>query len=391
MRWLLLVCVTACGFSTRIPGAPDDGGPGDGPDAVDPTGDGPLQPGCRVVEIEAMSAQTCVRRSDGQVFCWGRNADDAIGVVSTTTCAGGDDCVRVPAKLTLPEAIVELGLGDRHSCALSATKTYCWGRNANGQFGDNSTNNATTPREIPLRSGASAIRGGSEHTCSLHAGVVLCSGRNQFGEVGDASTTQRETPTAAGVAGTSTAIGAGFEHTCAVNLGNVFCWGRNASASVDTSGNTPITSPRMVANVANATAVVGGVAHTCARIMDGSVRCWGANNLGQLGVGNTAVQTGPQTVTISGVSQIAAGVNHTCVLAGTGVWCWGEDYGPGPVQVNFAGAPPTTASAVAAGSYHDCALMTDGTVRCWGNNMYGQLGNNSTTSSTTPVQPVVCP
>lgn len=144
----------------------------------------------------------------------------------------------------------------------------------------------------------------------------------------------------------------------------------------------------MVTNVQNATAVVGGVEHTCARINDGSMRCWRRNTSGQLGVGNTNVQNGPVTPAISGVTQIAAGADHTCVLAGTGVWCWGEGYPSGPTQINSGGM---AAKAVAAGSYHDCAILTNGTVRCWGSNAYGQLGNNSTTNSATPVQAVVCP
>ena len=386
MRWWLLVVITACGFSTRITAGAGDGGPGDSVDADPNMPDGPPQ-GCRAVEIESMSAQTCVLRSDGEVWCWGRNQDNAIGVPSTSTCTGGDACVRVPTKLTMPEVIVQLGLGDRHSCAMSATKTYCWGHNNNGQFGDNSTNNAAAPRAIALRAGATAARGGDAHMCSLHAAGVLCAGQNQFGEIGDMSTTQRETPTAAGLAGIVTALGAGFHHTCAIVGGAVSCWGENTSAQVDTTGNTPVTSPRTV-GVGSATAVVGGVAHTCARISDGSLRCWGLNTNGQLGVGDTSPHTGPQTLGLTGVSQIAAGTNHTCALVGTGVWCWGEGYANAATQIDFAGGQ---ASAIAAGSYHDCAIMTDGTVRCWGVNSYGQLGNNTTQTSATPVQAVVCP
>jgi alpha-tubulin suppressor-like RCC1 family protein len=387
MRWLLLVVVTACGFSTRITAGDGDGGPGDGPDADPDAADGATQGGCRAVEIESMSAQNCVLRSDGEVRCWGRNEDGAIGVPSPNTCMSGDACVRTPTKVTLPEVIVQLGLGDRHSCAMSATKMYCWGSNSNGQFGDNSTNSATAPREIGLRAGATAVRGGDFHTCSLNAASVRCSGRNQFGEIGDMSTTQRDTPTAAGLAGVVSAIGAGFHHTCAIVGGAVSCWGQNTSAQVDTTGNTPVTSPRTV-GVASATAVVGGTAHTCALISDGSLRCWGANTNGQLGVGDTSPHTGPQTLGLTGVSQLVAGANHSCALAGTGVWCWGEGYTNAPAQINFGGA---AASAVSAGSYHDCAIMTDGTVRCWGVNSFGQLGNNSTQTSATPVQAVVCP
>ena len=377
-----LAVLAACDFGARLPGAPADASPEgiDAPDAAMPAT-------CRAVEIEAMAAQTCVRRHDGEVWCWGRNEDGAIGVPSTTTCMGGDDCVRVPTEVAVPEPAVELGLGDRHSCALSATKTYCWGLNGNGQFGDGSTTSTTAPVEVTTRSGATQIRGGDLHTCSLNATVVLCSGRNQFGETGDGTTMQKDTAGPALLVGTPSAIGVGFHHSCAVIGGAVHCWGQNQAGQVGGTGN-PVATPRQVADVSGATAVAGGFAHTCARIMDGSLRCWGANDKGQLGVGDTNARAGVVTPAISGVTQIALGVDHSCALAGTVVWCWGEGYTPGPTQINFGGMG---AIAVAAGSYHDCAILADGTVRCWGVNSYGQLGDNSTQTSATPVQAVVCP
>ena len=389
MRWLLLLTLAACDFSTRI-ASNGDGGPGDGIDAPDPDAPdaAPTPANCKAVAIEAMSAQTCVQRNDGEIWCWGRNADGAIGVPSDPTACTVDPCVRLPKKVTFPEPIVKLGLGDRHSCAMSATKTYCWGFNGNGQFGDNSTNSAAAPREISLRANATQLRGGDLHTCSLHGNTILCSGRNEHGEIGDMSTTERQTPTAAGLAGTPTWLGAGFHHTCAIVGGVVSCWGENQSGQVDTTGNNPITSPRTVNGVTNATIVVGGTEHTCSRHTDATVRCWGDNGSGQLGVGNNGNHAGPQLLGLVGVTRLVAGVNHTCALVGTGVWCWGEGFTNAPTQVNFAGGQVV---AIAAGSYHDCAIMMDGTVRCWGANSHGQLGNNATTTSATPVQAAVCP
>lgn len=388
MKQLVVVALAACSFSTSVPGTPGDGD-ADAIDApLEAIDSAPTPAGCKAVAIEAMSAQVCVLRSDGEVWCWGRNEDGAIGVPSDQAkCPNGDDCVRLPTKVTVPAGTVQLGMGDRHTCAMSATKMYCWGDNSNGQLGDNSTNNATAPREIALRNGSTIARGGDLHTCAIKGTAVHCSGRNEFGEIGDASTTQRETPTAAGLAGAPSTIGAGFHHTCAIVGGVVSCWGENTSGQVDTSGNTPITSPRAT-TVASAAAVAGGVAHTCARLVTGAIQCWGANNAGQLGVGNTNPQSGPQLLGLTQVSQVVAGSDHTCALVGTGVWCWGEGYTSAPTQKNFGGMG---ALAVAAGSYSDCAIMMDGTVRCWGSNAYGQLGDGSTTTSATPVQAVVCP
>src|SRR5262249_32118890 len=143
-----------------------------------------------------------------------------------------------------------------------------------------------------------------------------------------------------------------------------------------------------------------GVAHTCALIGDGTVQCWGRSDNGQLGngsMGGTTQSTTPVAATISGVSDLAVGQRHNCaVVAGGAVQCWGRNnssqLGDGgtttqPTPVAVVGLPGA-ASHVAAGQLHSCALLSAGTVYCWGDNASGQLGNSSTTPSPTPVQAV---
>src|SRR5688572_14889611 len=104
MRWLWLVFASACGFSAPLSSTPGDGSR-DGIDAIDSAIDAPdgMSPAnCAAVEIEAMGAHTCVRRNDGEVWCWGRNVDDEVGVPSSQQPCGGMECVRVPTKLTFP-------------------------------------------------------------------------------------------------------------------------------------------------------------------------------------------------------------------------------------------------------------------------------------------------
>jgi alpha-tubulin suppressor-like RCC1 family protein len=387
---MLLLTVAACGFSARSGNTDriDAAVPDDGADAsTDPDAPDAAPGPCKAAAIESMAAQNCVLRTDGEVRCWGLDDMSQLGIAGTSTCPGGKACVKVPTKVTFPEAIAKLGLGDKHGCALSATKTYCWGLNAHGQLGNNSTTSLATPTEITQRAGAKAIRGGDEHTCSMTNTSVSCSGYNMHAEIGDNSTTERDTPQAVVLAAIPKSIGLGFHHSCAISAAVVECWGRNDQGQVGGAGD-PVMIPRTVANVVNPTIVAAGLLHTCARLSDGSMKCWGGNADGQLGVGNTMPQTGPQLLGLTGVTQVVAGANHTCALAGTGVWCWGEGYTNAPTQINFNGM---AATQVSAGSYHDCAILMDGTVRCWGVNGYGQLGNNATQNAATPVQAVVCP
>lgn len=142
--------------------------------------------------------------------------------------------------------------------------------------------------------------------------------------------------------------------------------------------------------------VAAGDAHTCAIADDGDVWCWGDNSFGQLG--NSAFPSGdsPVPVRTSGfgagrsATQIAAGANHTCVRANDGtVWCWGEGSfkqlgsgagsQPDPVQVSLGVG--ITASRIFAGGNTTCALTSDSKLTCWGRNNKGQIGNGTTQAS----------
>lgn len=137
-----------------------------------------------------------------------------------------------------------------------------------------------------------------------------------------------------------------------------------------------------------------GELHTCAVRDDASVVCWGSNENGQLGVGDIDLSPRPLvTPQISGVKQISAGLKFTCALLGNGtVSCWGDnEYGqvgnPTDLQPKMLPSPVTgvtNAVQISAGGYHACALLGDGTVTCWGNNTYGQLGLDSQTVTGPP-------
>jgi len=135
-----------------------------------------------------------------------------------------------------------------------------------------------------------------------------------------------------------------------------------------------------------------GGAHTCAVLSGGSVRCWGHNSFGQLGNGMTTNAYSTIPVAVSGISTataIAAGNAHTCaVLSGGSVQCWGYNYsGQLGNGTNTASNIPvavsgiSTATAIAVGNYHTCAVLSGGSVQCWGSNGYGQLGNGMTTNT----------
>jgi alpha-tubulin suppressor-like RCC1 family protein len=205
-------------------------------------------------------------------------------------------------------------------------------------------------------------------------------------------------------------IVAGGDHTCALlTTGNVRCWGRNSHGQLGHGNTAPIGDNEVPSSVAEVN--VGGLVKqlsagslsTCALLETGNARCWGYNGYGQLGYGNTVTIGDNETPASAGdvnlgdtVLQIVAsknneyGQDHTCaLLSNGGVKCWGlNNYGQlgygntanlhqPSSTVNLGGA---SAYAISAGGEHTCALLSTGTARCWGLSNLGQLGYANTTT-----------
>lgn len=141
--------------------------------------------------------------------------------------------------------------------------------------------------------------------------------------------------------------------------------------------------------------LTGGERHTCALTSTGGLKCWGNNAYGQLGDGTRNGRSTPGWVTglTTGVIAVAAGAYHTCAVTNVGgVKCWGRnDFGQLGDDTNADKPLPTAVSglssgvvAVAPGLLHSCALTSDGAIKCWGHNAYGQLGNGGRDASWTP-------
>ena len=257
---------------------------------------------------------------------------------------------------------------------------------------------------------AQRLAAGGEHTCALlplASGMVSCWGRNDKGQLGNgrlggSSSVQGTVSNLVGSNVLAIALTSGRDHTCALmSNGVVNCWGLNRWGALGNGTTTdspvPVTVNNLGDKLALPTAIAAGSYHTCALLLTGTVRCWGQNLYSQLGNGQRNAASEPVTVTDLGgqATAIAAGSFHTCALLTTGdVRCWGlgwrgqlgndttTNISPVPVTVIDLGGQAT---AIAAGANHTCALLTTGAVRCWGENNRGQLGNNTNTNSSVPV------
>src|SRR4051812_932556 len=252
-------------------------------------------------------------------------------------------------------------------------------------------------QQLALSGGAIpvGIATGLWHTCTRFSDQsIRCTGRNNQGQIGNNSFDPAHAPVL--VLANAASIRAGAEHACSLmNDGTMQCWGSNYTGQLGdgTMGGFALV-PQAVQGISNAISAVTNGYHTCAILSDHTVKCWGRNQQGQVGNGdNTTDVTVPASVLgLGAVADLAAGGYHTCALMpDSTVKCWGRN-GRGALgdgTSNDASTPVTvsgmnTASALALGGYHSCALLRDGTVQCWGESDAGQIGTPSLTFSEVP-------
>jgi len=251
------------------------------------------------------------------------------------------------------------------------------------------------------------VSAGGYHTLYLRKdGTVWAWGQNSHGQVGTGSTSPAVHATPLKVAGLPTttivAVAAGGYHSLALDKnGKVWAWGQNSSGQIGTGSTLPAVHPTPVQialpGAPTIKAVAAGLSHSLAIDNNGVIWAWGNNSYAQIGNGSSGsnVLTPAQLSVSGGAKAIAAGWYHSLAVSSSGgAWAWGRNlYGQigngtsgstslqkAPFQVPLPGG----VVSLAGGGYHTLALFQDGTVRSWGYNANGQLGLGNTTMMTTP-------
>jgi len=362
---------------------------------------------------------TCALTTKGVVHCWGRNNLGQLGQGNLVQI-GDDELPSAVPAVDLGAKALGLVAGEAHTCALVENgKVRCWGRGSSGQLGLASTQNIGdneqpwSVSDVPLGGAAQAIAAGQNHNCALLAGgKVRCWGAGLNGALGYGNLNNigdTETPASAGdvmIGGTATQVIAGESFSCALlDDGKIRCWGLGTSGTLGYGNTTTIGDDELPSSVGtvplgqNAKLMAAGRRHVCVIAADDNVHCWGLGSSGQLGYGNTASIGDNETpsvvgfISLLGVKPVALALNYTstCVQLETGeVRCWGNNtygqLGLGTVdQLGDNEAPSTVdpidigvdVTQISAGWHQACARGTDYTVRCWGRNEYGQLGQGT--------------
>jgi alpha-tubulin suppressor-like RCC1 family protein len=337
---------------------------------------------------------TCAVTTKGMPLCWGYNGAGQLGDNTTTSSD-------VPVGVYgLTKGIKAVEAGYSHSCALTTKgKVWCWGDNAYGQLGDNSTTSSPKPVAVyGLGSGVKAISAGDYTTCALKTSKkVVCWGYGVNGELGNNATASSAKPVGVYHLKRVTALSSGGYHTCAlVSGGKPVCWGYNGVGEL--GNNTAASSPKPVAVYGLTSGVKqinGGTYHSCAVVSKGKVKCWGYNAYGQLGNNTTTNSLKPVTVSglNKGYTSVKAGYGSSCAIKSSGkAKCWGyNNFGQLGDNTTTGSQVPvdvynlTKASKLTVGYYHACVVNKKGALKCWGYNTYGGLGDDTTTNSPQPV------
>lgn len=335
----------------------------------------------------------CGLTSDGAAYCWGDNTVGQLGIGTTVSSA-------VPVPVAGGLTFSALSVGFIHNCGLtSGGAAYCWGEED------------SIPAAVPGGYTFAVLSAGKYATiCGLTpAGAAYCWGLGSGGQLGNGTRMTNATtpvPVAGGL--TFAAVSVGFDFACGVTTsGTAYCWGADEFGQLGNGTTTDSPTPVAVAGGLTFKTVSAGMGHACGLTSTGAAYCWGDNEIGELGDGTT---TGPQQcfghgcsfvpVPVSGgytFATISTGYLSSCGVTDAGAgYCWGWFLPPNTVE----GGQPPSATPVAVGSGMTlatlrpgfnmlailCGLNTVGTAYCWGDNLFGQLGDGTTTDSPVPVK-----
>jgi alpha-tubulin suppressor-like RCC1 family protein len=374
--------------------------------------------------ITAGSSHACAITTDKDVFCWGSNGTGELGNNSSSVNMSTTPMAVYTGGALNGKKVEMISAGYNHTCVITTDElAYCWGYNAHGELGNNSTTNSFEPVAVDMTGALKgkkirSISAGGDHTCAMTVdAMAYCWGNNYSGQLGDNTTTDRHTPVAVYTGGLLNdryidSISAGGAHSCVVvaNQYRIYCWGENTQGQL---GNGLKTNSSVAVAVGTGgvlykkimTVVASGNYTTCAKDADGYLYCWGFGASGEMGNGTSEDQNlTPLAVTVAGVNKddkaayLEAGFAHICEHTNSGrIYCWGYN-GQGALGINSTelsvstptliadtGAAGDAYRQVAAGAYFSCMVESNSRVYCWGSNQQGQLGNGTTTRSLVPV------
>lgn len=398
------------------------------------------------VKIVTSVSHTCVLSNKGQVKCWGANGSGELGIAAATSHG------RDPGTMGPNLPMVNFGTnlyakdicaGEQTTCiATTDDRVKCWGRNNNGQLGQERTKDVgrlanDMGDELPFTNLGTNFKAKSVHcgmatNCALSdAGKLKCWGRGSNYELGPDISPKTSIGSKADEMGDKLPfvalpapvehVSIGYAHVCAATKSDIYCWGTNAtgqSGIESTAGRIALPADATQAmkvklEDAGISTVIedvsSGYGHNCAlyhvadRVTEQKVKCWGENYAGSLGIGSTASNLGknantmgsklpPTQLALGQITQLEVHGDFNCAMTKKGdAKCWGynsngnlgigdstsrgqkpTDMGTNLPMVDFG--LPAIAMSSGTKSEATCAILINNEIKCWGAGASGVLG-----------------
>jgi alpha-tubulin suppressor-like RCC1 family protein len=323
-----------------------------------------------------------------------------VAVMAVADACGSTD----PGRPSLWTAL-DAGLGG-YTCGLSTDgEAFCWG-GVGGYYDpfpleDSLVSNSAVPLPVPGGRRFVNLTVGGLSKCALDAQRgAYCWGANQRGEVGDGSHLAKRGPSPVSGGLRWRTISAGGVHACGITVDKeAYCWGNDFRGAVGNGRVSFSTSPEPTAVLGGLTfdSLYAGPGTSCGLTSDGTAYCWGVNDYGRLGDGEPP-EPGKEAATPSLVvgghrfSSLSMGGAHVCALTSDArAYCWGwNQYGQlGNGTTTHSSSPVAVSGGhrwrlLTSGEFHTCGLTSDSTLYCWGHNARGQFGNGTKTDASSP-------
>lgn len=345
------------------------------------------------------AAHTCALTPSGAVYCWGYLAvgstqSGLTPIVTPTPVSAGTTAVFQRVFVSKVEDI---------TCALAiGGAAYCWGENHNGQLGDGTTSDRSTPAVVTGGLAFADLAIGDGHTCGVTTtGAAYCWGFSANGAFGDGSTGVHLEPTPAAAGLSFQSIVAGADYTCGLTTaGAAYCWGLGNSGQLGDGRSQTTRTPVAVSGGLTFKSIAGGGHTVCGLTAAGRAYCWGDDFYGTVGDGSSGTIDGTvkrgSPVPVSGdlaFQSLSAGYETMCGVSDSGAgYCWGYNFGAiGDGSTDHRSTPTAVAGGVkflsiSSGTGYTCGVATGFAVCCWGDNSDGGLGDGTVVSRTTPAQ-----
>ena len=331
---------------------------------------------------------TCGVTTGGAGYCWGSASSGRLG--NTVTSGNYSD----PQSIDGAYSWQNISAGYQSSCGVTTGNVgYCWGANNEGQLGDGSIIDSSSPKLIP--GGWQEIKTNKGYSptesfsCGIStAGAAYCWGVGTHGRLGNNNTSNSLTPSAVTGGHTFTKLSLGQIHSCGITgSGAAYCWGYGFYGQMGngTLGAATYKNPVLVTGGHTWQDISAGYYHSCGVTTAGAAYCWGSGSDGRTGTGIFSDDAYPKPV-LGGliVTSLSNGYDSSCLTSsGNTAYCWGKNEG------NYLATPlskflrknillpGSNVIEVSSSLDHTCVINESNQAYCWGLGKKGQLGNGA--------------